>query len=60
VAAVAAVAVAAVHGSRSQPGIARRAQTGPKVTAWFVLSLRLVAQMSPRRAPLPTLVDPLL
>jgi hypothetical protein len=44
---VEAVAVGAVaaaeHGS--QPGIARRAQTGPKVTAWFVLSLHFVAQL---------------
>jgi hypothetical protein len=45
VVAVAAVAVAAEHGSRSQPRAARRAQTGPKVTAWFVLSLHLVAQL---------------
>jgi hypothetical protein len=42
---VEAVAVEAVRGSRSQPRTARRAQTGPKVTAWFVLSLHLVAQL---------------
>jgi hypothetical protein len=41
--AVGAVAAAAEHGS--QPRIARRAQTGPKVTAWFVLSLHFVAQL---------------
>ena len=40
-----AVAVAAEHGSHSQPGTPRRAQTGPKVTAWFVLSLHLVAKL---------------
>jgi hypothetical protein len=43
--AVEAVAVEAEHGSRSQPRAARRAQTGPKVTAWFVLSLHFVAQL---------------
>jgi hypothetical protein len=42
---VVAAAVAAEHGSHGQPRTARRAQTGPRVTAWFVLSLHLVAQL---------------
>ena len=46
-----AVAVEAEHGSRSQPRTARRAQTGPKVTAWFVLSLAAPANPTRSSAP---------
>ena len=46
-----AVAVVAEHGSRSQPGTARRSRSRPKATAWFVLSLAAPASSTRSSAP---------